>query len=250
MISFIWRRSSHISNSDNKPTIINYMTKGHHENLIKRVLKIAVGFLPAYLPGRIYQIASTVPLLKSLVNVTIKSIIPASIKITEGEILLNKIDVAVSGALALGMFEKRVLAMLRSSIKNGMNVIDIGANIGLYTVISSRRVGPSGKVFAYEPEEENFSLLSKNIEFNKLKNVTPIKMALANVAGNRTLYMAKDNKGHHSFSDDSSSDKKILVPTDTLDQSLIKYGSPKIDLIKMDIEGAEPLALEGMSGTI
>ncbi len=168
----------------------------------------------------------------------------------EGIIALNQEDVTVCGALALGAFEKRELEIFRNAVKAGMNVVDIGANIGLYTVIASHRIGPDGKVFAYEPEKDNFTILTKNIDLNQKHNSIALQIALSEKIEKRNLYLAEDNKGHHSFAKDSSVNIPISVVTDTLDYSLEKYGSPKIDIIKMDIEGAEPLALKGMTQTI
>jgi len=160
---------------------------------------------------------------------------------------LDQSDVAVSGSLALGSFEETEVNIFREKLETGMTVIDIGANIGYYTIIAGKRIGVNGKVFAFEPEENNFSLLSRNISLNKLNNVTVFKVALTDKSGEKSLYLDNDNKGHHSLSSQKSkTEKSVLVRTDTLDNILEKYGSPKIDLIKMDIEGAEFLALEGM----
>ena len=202
------------------------------------------------LPTKIYRVGSLFPPLKALMNMVIRSMIPESINIGEGKLILNQSDVAVSGALALGMFEKQELKIFREQIRPGMTIVDIGANIGLYTLISGKRVGSSGKVFAFEPVQENFSFLQKNISANHLDNVIPLEMALAEEIGERIIYIAKDNKGHHSLSDDSGKNEGVKITTDTLDNILKRYGSPKIDLIKMDIEGAEVLALEGMRETI
>jgi len=177
--------------------------------------------------------------------------IPKILKIEEGQLELDQSDVAVSGLLALGSFEETEVKMFREKLEIGMTVIDVGANIGYYTIITGKRVGVNGRVLAFEPEENNFSLLSRNISLNKLNNVTVFKIALANKSGEESLYLDNDNKGHHSLSSQKSRTEKIvLVRTDTLDNILEKYGSPKVDLIKMDIEGAECLALEGMAKTL
>ena len=163
---------------------------------------------------------------------------------------LNQEDITVCGALALGAFENRELEIFRSAVGTGMTIVDIGANIGLYTVIASHRVGPNGKIFAYEPEKENYAILVKNIRLNQRHNSIALQVALSDKIEKRNLYLAEDNKGHHSFAKDSSANIPVSVITDTLDHSLEKYGSPIVDIIKMDIEGAEPLALKGMAQTI
>ena len=131
-----------------------------------------------------------------------------------------------------------------------MIVVDIGANIGYYSIIAAKRVGEEGKVFAYEPENENLILLEKNIEINSFNNIIAIKVALSNQFGTSKLYLTEDNKGTHSLIDNRQTNNSVAVGTDTLDHSLEQFGFPKIDLIKMDIEGAEILALDGFKRVI
>lgn len=215
--------------------------------LLKKILKI----LPPSTPAKIYRAVSVFPFLKKFADRFIKMGIPRILKIEEGELELDQSDVAVSGALALGSFEETEVKIFREKLKIGMTVIDIGANIGYYTIIAGKRVGANGKVLAFEPEENNLSLLTRNIFLNKINNVTVFKVALADKPGETSLYLDDNNKGHHSLSSQKSgTGKRVLVKTDTLDNILEKSGSLKVDLIKMDIEGAECLALEGMVKTL
>src|SRR5207244_1887591 len=114
-----------------------------------------------------------------------------------------------------------------------------------YTVIFGTRTGQAGKVFAFEPEKNNYLILQKNIKENRLKNVMLINKALSDSAGTRKLFLEDDNRGHHSFANHKTKNKErtVLVETDTLDNALKKFGSPQIDILKIDIEGAEPIAL-------
>ncbi len=225
------------------------MKKQQVNTVISLGLKKILKFMPPSLPVKIYKTLSIFPPFKIILDKIILSIIPSQINIPEGIIELDQSDVVVSGSLALGAFENTEIELFRQSIKKGSTVADIGANIGYYSVIAGKCVGPIGKVFSYEPEKRNFDLLSKNIQINQLSNVTPIMCALSNKEGVSRLYLDENNKGHHSLVYDK--DKKYtVIETDTLDNSLKKYGSPKIDIIKMDVEGAEFLALEGMKETI
>ena len=158
--------------------------------LVKSVLSI----FPPTFPTKLYHFASHFPPLKILANAAIRGCIPEKISIDEGELLMNRRDVTVCGALSMGMFEMRELESFRNSLKPGMNVVDIGANIGLYTVIAAKKVGENGKVFAFEPERENNSLLRKNVEINSFKNVFVSDIALSDSAGERELYLSQDNK--------------------------------------------------------
>lgn len=197
-----------------------------------------------------YRFLSKSRILKDLIAKTIKLFIPNQIKIKEGIIALNKQDIAVSAAIRFGVYEKTELSIFREKIKPGMNVVDIGANIGLYTVIAARLVGPNGKVFAFEPEPENIAFLKKNIELNKLNNVIIYDCGLGERPGQVNLYKDKYNKGHHSIVRSDSAEGVISIKIDTLDNILSEYGSLKVDIIKMDIEGAEYFALQGMKKTL
>mgnify|MGYP001562904716 CR=1 FL=1 len=214
-----------------------------------KLTKKTLSILPPTMPAKIYNAMIKVPALKQLANSLIKSAIPDCLETEEWKLLLDKDDVAMSGYLALGSYEPETIRIFKESMKEGATVVDIGTNIGYYTIIAGKKVGPMGKVFGYEPNTDSFNLLQRNILINNFDNITPVNMALSNILGERVLYFG-DNKCTHSFADNRKTGKNEMVPTDTLDNSLKKYGSPKIDVIKMDIEGAEILALEGMTETI
>ncbi len=217
--------------------------------MTKLVKKIILLFPPSFALW-VYTFLLKPKLLRALANSILKSIIPASVNIGEGTLLLNPADAAVSGQLALGVYENFESDFFRSQIKEGMTIVDLGANIGYYTLIAAQHTGAGGKVLAYEPEPENYALLVKNIKSNGLIHVTPIKTAISNSSGTQKLYLTEDNKGTHSLVDNRQTGNSITVETDTLDNSLIIHNSPAIDVLKMDIEGAELLALEGMKKTI
>ncbi len=217
--------------------------------IVGRLTKVTVKAMPSKLPAKIYHFSSKIPGLKGALEWFIKKQIPETVLIDEGTLYLDRSDVAVSGALAMGVFEKFETEIFRNSIKEGMNVVDVGANIGYYTLIAAKRTGSGGRVFSYEPEDGNFKILEKNVKANMLNNVSLNKKALSDKDGQRDLFLEKNNRGHHSFAKSESTFEKVSVPTETLDESLKRFGSPKIDLIKIDIEGAEPIALRGMKKT-
>ena len=141
------------------------------------------------------------------------------------------------------------MAFFGSCLTPGMTVVDIGANLGYFTVIAAGSVGKSGKVFSYEPNPHNFALLQKNIAANGFTNVRALSIALSDERGTRELFFG-DNQTTHSFGDKRNTGRSESVVTDTLDNSLKTLGHSRVDVLKMDIEGAEPLALEGMRETI
>lgn len=214
-----------------------------------KLTKKTLSFLPATAPAKIYNVMIKVPALKQIANKLIKSAIPDYLETDEWKLILDKDDVAMSGYLVLGSYEPETIKHFKDSLKEGATAVDIGTNIGYYTIIAGKKIGPRGKVFAYEPNRDSFNLLKQNIEINNFCNVTPVNIALSDSLGKRVLYFG-DNKCTHSFADNRKTGKNEIVATDTLDNSLKKYGSPKIDVLKMDIEGAEILALEGMAETI
>lgn len=134
--------------------------------------------------------------------------------------------------------------------------IDVGANIGKYTIIiGSKLQKKGGKVIAFEPLPANFELLQKNIKLNKLNNVTPIKCALGNEEKKRYLYLENVVRGgvKHSLIKNNNTNKennKILVEVRKLDNVLQELNIKKINLIKIDVEGFEPEVLKGATQTL
>ena len=162
---------------------------------------------------------------------------------------VNTRDKAIVPALLNeGVWEKYETELIHSLIKPGDIVVDIGANIGYYTLIVAKLTGRSGKVYSFEPEPNNFQLLSKNINVNGYSNCTPIQKALSNKKGQMKLFLNSTNLGAHSFIDDTSNRRSGEVNVDTIPLD-VYFGSQvksnKIDFIKMDAEGAEGLVISG-----
>lgn len=127
--------------------------------------------------------------------------------------------------------------------------LDIGANIGYYSVLLSDKVK---KVYAFEPVTENYLLLNKNIEVNNLKNVTAVHKALSNKNGEVEMFIDKLNGGGHSMQinnvlDTNSSE---FIPSIRLDDYIESEGIENINLIKIDVQGAEGLVFEGAMETL
>jgi len=146
-------------------------------------------------------------------------------------------------------FEKCEVSLFKKLVSRGMVVVDIGAHIGYYTLIAANLVGDKGKVFAFEPAPENYALLVKNIEVNGYKNIIPVQKAVSNKSGTTNLFLFEQNKGMHAIYERSGYCKSIVVESITLDDYFSEQ-QDFIDVIKMDIEGAEMLALLGMDKII
>ncbi|MDD5109704.1 MAG: FkbM family methyltransferase [Patescibacteria group bacterium] len=142
-------------------------------------------------------------------------------------------------------FEPLTTKVFEGVIKPGMTVVDLGANIGYFTLLAARLVGHEGKVFAFEPEPKNFSLLQKNISDNHYRNIVAVQSAVTDKIATVKLFLSRTNKGGHSLLPPQDSEGAVLVPSMSIN-SYFANSPSHIDLIKMDIEGAEPLALNGM----
>lgn len=144
-----------------------------------------------------------------------------------------------------GMLESYETENIKNMISEDMVVLDIGANIGYYTLIFSDLVGNGGVVYAFEPDPDNYMTLTENVKANHCNNVVALSKAVAQKNGSVTLYRNEGNRGDHSIHD-YTGDKKNTVIVDCV--SLDSYFSQgtKVHFVKMDIQGAEPEAFEGM----
>jgi len=168
------------------------------------------------------------------------------IKVQGNNMYVNMADKGLTPALVtMGVYEPTETKLFKKIVKEGMVVLDLGANIGYYTLIAARIVGGKGKVYAFEPESDNYKLLLKNIEVNGFNNVIPIQKAATNNNGKIDFFKNNVNFGSHSICNLENTEK-TTVDTVKIDDFL----NEKVDVIKMDIEGGEFLALEGMKKVI
>lgn len=149
----------------------------------------------------------------------------------------------------VGCFEPNEFALLAEVLRPGMTFVDVGANDGLYSLFAAKRVGRSGKVVAVEPSTREFDRLSRNLMLNRLWNVQTFHVAASDCRGEGTLRVAGySHEGHNTLgtfiydTDLARTEKVRLVPLDDLIDDI---GVSRVDVIKMDIEGAEYSALQG-----
>lgn len=123
-------------------------------------------------------------------------------------------------------------------IKENDTILDVGAHIGFFTIYSAKQA-PKGKVYAFEPSRNSFNVLQRHIEMNKLENVISENYGVLKNSGSATLFVDESFAiGNSMFSNDSLLSRES-VETISLPDILNKYKIRKIDLLKLDCEGAE-----------
>lgn len=145
----------------------------------------------------------------------------------------------------LDTFEPLETDLVKREVKRGDHVLDVGAHIGYFTLLFAKLVGNEGTVFAFEPEPRNFALLRKNVGANGYGNVVLVNKAVSNRTGPARLYLSEDNRGDHRLFDSYDGRRSINVECIRLDDYFATH--ERVDFIKMDIQGAEAMALEGMT---
>lgn len=134
---------------------------------------------------------------------------------------------------------------IKSYIREGDTVIDVGANIGLFTLLLSDLIGVNGKVFSFEPCSASFEKLNRNIEINDLKNVETYKLGMGSEEGKLEMYFYPQQGGLSSIvervSENCISEKINITTLDKFIFEIVK----NISLIKIDTEGYEPEVLMG-----
>jgi FkbM family methyltransferase len=156
-----------------------------------------------------------------------------------------------TGVFVLREHYEPELRYLAHTISQGMVVVDGGASFGIYTLMAARMVGPLGRVLAFEPAAESFSILSHNLRLNKLTNVRAFQAGLSDRSGEAPLYHTAGAPNRYSLAYSTGSSPGFEpVQTVTLDNALRSEGVDRLDLLKLDVEGAEELALRGAEGLL
>lgn len=156
-------------------------------------------------------------------------------------------DRHVSRALReTGVWEPFETDLLRRQLRPGDRVLDVGANIGYFSLVSAACVGEQGKVYAFEPEPQNFALLEENIDLNGYRGrITPCRAALAAKAGTGVLYISPDNLGDHQLHEEAPGRDRIPVAL-KVGADWFRGREERLDLVKVDVQGAEHAVIEGL----
>lgn len=187
---------------------------------------------------------------------------PRSPLLTAGDVVVSQLEGLIVGVPATewrmaayhafrGPLEPGVIEFFRTVVKPGDVVIDVGANVGVYTLLAAALLQGRGKVHSFEPTPRTYRLLKDNVQVNGFLELGMVELhqtAVTDQAGVARLWTFDRDCGQNTLFVDPQADKEIEVKTTTLDEAL--KDEPHIDVVKIDAEGAEPLVFKGMAQII
>ena len=188
--------------------------------------------------------------LRQLTNWTIRKLLPKQVEIHGATVVLNPTDPVVSGALHFGVYEKAETRFFQSACRDGMTFLDVGANLGYYTALAARAVGPNGRVLAVEPDPDSFGYLEQTIAANAVGNVEAFPVAASDAPAILPLYISTDNRGDNRLYASDGERPQVEVKARPLDTLLRDNKIDTVDLIKIDVQGYEPKVIAGLRETI
>jgi len=147
----------------------------------------------------------------------------------------------------VGRYEVARLREFAATLTQGGVVYDVGASVGIYSLVASSEIGPTGMVYAFEPQERNLGYLRRHLALNRVNNCFVLEAAVCNRDGTRRFSSAAWDACMGRLSDDG----EISVPSTTIDTCV--YGETGLrppDILKVDVEGAELEVLEGAAKTL
>lgn len=166
------------------------------------------------------------------------------VRILRGPLKGKKWHLATRSRFYLGKFEPDQTSLFEQTVKEGDVVYDVGGHVGYYTLLGSMLVGDSGHVVCFEPAPVNLHYLCRHLALNACSNVTVMETCVADRSGECRFRTAGTVSG--SIEEDGDLTTRMV----SLDDLLAAGAIPEPDCIKMDIEGAEYMALQGAQSLI
>lgn len=195
------------------------------------------------LPGK----RTAVPLRKTMSAVGYR--VPVSAKLTNGmDIVVPWNDDGGNAIYRAGCYEPATVTRFESVLDSGMTVFDVGANVGQYTLVASDCVGPGGEVHSFEPDPVTFEWLERNVRINALRGVRLNQSAVFEDTQPVKLFLAGiRDTGSNSIVGEPwlESGQSVMARCTTLDLYTKEHSVPRVDVIKIDVEGAELGVLRG-----
>lgn len=152
-------------------------------------------------------------------------------------------------ARALHAYERPKTRALRAALRPGMTFVDVGGNKGDFSLIAAKATGDNAHIICVEPEPTNAEWIAKSVTRNKYRSVEVLTAALAEKDGEETLFLGPKSGWHTLVEDPTLVVGELKVVTRTLDGVLAERGLDHVDVIKIDVEGAEDRVLAGAQKT-
>lgn len=169
---------------------------------------------------------------------------PIEIRLGNYHVYVRPSDRDIGGAIARGIeYEPHVTALVRRELRSGDTFLDVGANIGYFTMLAASIVGPQGRVLAVEPMDKNLQLIYRGVEKNALSNVEVFPFGASSESGVVAIVTDPSTSNALVQSAPSSRSASVFAPVRTLDWMC--RGLERLDFLKMDIEGHEVFAWRG-----
>ena len=149
---------------------------------------------------------------------------------------------------ALGTYEPEIAALIQTTLQRGEIAMDIGANIGYFTLLMARQVGPAGRVIAFEPLPSVYAALCENLRLNDLHWAQAECRAVADHDGEARIWSEAGNP--LSFTARLAEEGDLVVPTVSIDRYIEVADLARLDFVKIDVEGAEDAVIRGMTDTL
>lgn len=157
-----------------------------------------------------------------------------------------------------GYCSRDICITLKRLLAPGMVVVDAGANVGEIAMISAKVVGPSGRVYAFEPVGAIADQLQRNLDLNALSNISVIRLGLSDREGSGSMFHSetrfRDGSVHGGLATLYATTERARLAEDvrltTLDSFSERAGLSRLDVVKLDIEGAELPALMGAQASL
>jgi FkbM family methyltransferase len=158
-----------------------------------------------------------------------------------------ELDVAdhIQRNVYLGTYERHESALVRKYLRPGMTFVDIGANIGYYSLMAAAVAGPLGRVIAFEPNPVLNTQLKRTVDHNGIRNITVEQLALAEKPGSGLLFVPKESGNNTATMIANDGGRPIAVSVLTLDEYLEHHQIGHVNFMKMDVEGFEPKIIQG-----
>jgi FkbM family methyltransferase len=192
--------------------------------------------------------------LKRFANAILLSFIPTTIRVGPAIVHLNPSDPVVSGALMLRVYERDELAFFSRRCRAGMTVVDVGANVGIYSALAMQLTGSKGSVIAIEPHAESRRFLELTIRANAGTKAQShiFGCAASDREGTAQLFLNPQNKADNRLyrSEQTPSAQSASVQLRTIDSITEELGLRSIDILKIDVQGSEFSAIAGAAKTI